>query len=219
MGKFDLLRFKYLTKIGKDERFVELLTENIANDNQKVASEIALDPKNERELAIGEALYLYYKAMITLYEGMAYNDKEDIPLEDNYGIRTYIDLIKKVRDKKNSPNALISNMSPADRARSDYSFALANHQDSDVVCLYIGEQIGENFSFFHAVDDFNKIVRKLGIVNESPIDEELDINNEEQVKFFLEYAKAFNELVKNGKKHHNAERAKLTQNLFNVGRR
>jgi hypothetical protein len=214
MGKYELERFKYLMKVSKDERFIQMLTENVANNNQKVASSIALEPNNERELAVAEAVYLYYNAMKTLFEGMAHEDMEDIPFDKNEGIKKYIDIIKRVRDDHANPDTCRDDDSPVDCARADYSFYLARTLNPNEVCQYIGEKIGVHFDYFTAVKEFNDLMKQLGITEKSPMDEELDINNDEQVKFFLEYAKAFDELVKKGKIHHNAERANIVRNIF-----
>lgn len=214
MDKFEIRKFKYNLKAGNDKRFIERLTENIANGDVPIVSQIALEPNNERELSIAEAVYLYYKSMTTFYEGMTHGDMEDIPFDKNEGIKDYINVIKKVRDENADPDTFRNNKTPSEAALVEYSFTLASTLYPIEVCQYIGEKIGVHFNYFTAVKEFNDLMKSLGITNAGPMDEDLDINDDGKVKFFLEYAKAFDELVKKGKKHHNAERANIARSIF-----
>jgi len=167
---------------------------------------------------VAEAFYTYIHTMQTLYDGIQYDDMENGTLDENYGVKIYIDMIKKVREGKLNSKEYWNELTPDNQARARYWFILANEINPLGVAKYIGERVGKSFNYFTASQELNRYIRKLGINVSEPF-ENLDVNNEKEVMDVVLYTQELEKLVKNGKIHHNAERARLAQSIMNFGRR
>ena len=199
MEKYEILKLNYLRKIRKDKTFFERMVELQEQEETKEIADIVLHPKNERQLILAEAFHTFFNAMIYLKDGINYEEMEDGYLNDNFGVSTYVRLIRQVREGKTDSHSFWEAMSPYDRAKANYWLFLANGFNPLGTAKYIGEQVGKDFNYFHAQEELYEYTNKLGVVEEYPF-ENMDFDDETQVMKAAIYAQEFERLVKNGRK-------------------
>ena len=100
MEKYEILKLNYLRKIRKDKTFFERMVELQEQEETKEIADIVLHPENERQLILAEAFHTFFNAMIYLKDGINNEEMEDGYLNDNFGVSTYVRLIRQVREGK-----------------------------------------------------------------------------------------------------------------------
>ena len=212
MENFDFERAKFLRKLGKDEKLFQQLIQYTETNSLGSLAKAITDPRNERELMVAESFYTYYSSRASLQRGIDYEDMEDGTLNDNYGVKVFIDLILGVKNGETDSYSFWNKMSPTDRARADYELSLANGFNPIGMAMYISRFIGESYTYLSAIKEFSEYLVKNDIRIVDPF-EKLDIEDEGQVKNVVEFVTEFDRLVKNGKVSHKSDVSRFFQNI------
>ena len=218
--KFELLKLKYVKILEMDQKFFSAMMEKTQDPNEKIReiANVVLEPKNESDLMLAEAFRRYYHSMMKLYKGMAHEDMEDNNLGENYGVMIYIAMIKAVVEGRSDADTYWNQLTPDNKARAVYWTILATKQNPNGMSVYIGEKVGKKFNYSTAFSEYNEYLKSLGISFKDPANE-VDANDEKSVRDFVLYTQELENLIKNGKVHHNAEIANIVNGIRNIVRK
>ena len=215
MASFEFLKAKYQVKLMLDKEFVDKVTENSEDPEFKELSEIVLHPKNENEIIVGEAFHTYWKSLLSLHFGVVYEDMKDGYLNDMFGVQKEIEMIKAVQAGECDAKTFWKKLPVADRARADVDMLMVTLSNPLGSARYIGEQVGKNFNYLSAPEEFEEFRKKLGIDIKNPF-QEIDTNDLSQVREAVEYAKEFTNAVNANKAHHKSDRVMFFRNVSNL---
>ena len=205
---FNKRKQNYFSKLRKNiwvlNKLIDDNKENI-DENAKRTLEILLDPKNYDELNLAEALYSITFDMISLMNRLSDGTVKEIPFEENDGIKLFIDIINKLKNKCKTENVTMT-IEPT--AKMIYGFLVGFAEDTEGTIMYVADKTGfdleddlqmQQFMLYleKAQAIFNSKSNKTNSVNEMPSKKDI----EELTKFSNEFHKLCEDgKLKKGKK-------------------
>lgn len=220
MTDFEQRREEYFKKIkSKPEILEKIIVDNYNSEKGQKTLEIIMTPRNERELDAAEILYSMTSDLIMLLESYYNDELEEITLEENKGIKAYIDIIKGLKEGKEEASLIPKEATAKEIAEILYSFVVALLFYSDDAVDYIAEKAGFDLSDDFVAQQFVVYYEKSKRIMDSGNSSEKDFEEctEEEIKAAKETAIEFHKRCEEGKKDLSKETEveRLVRNVTN----
>lgn len=199
MKDFNERKKEYLNKLRENPSILDKFTDKITVDKGEtlVLMEMLLNPNNDEELKIADMIVTLFIDIFDLKERSLAGDVKKIPLEENAGINYYVDIINKLKSKKEiNP---LETINPENTAEIIYGFITSIFSNLNETICYIAEKVGFNLEdkieskLFELYIDKAKSLFKESNRFASPINEKVDIEDS------FAFCKKFHELCEEGK--------------------
>lgn len=216
MKCFKTRRREFKDKIKNDNIFC-LVVEGLLEKSKFYEDiECILNPKNEKELRYAEVSYRLVSISNKLLESISYNDMREIPIEENIGLKEYIENLIDLKNKVFDMKEYILNTTPEFEARASYEKTIAISSDYTKAMSYVAKEVGYNFNNSFSKMTFLSLVNKLEslsswtqVIGGRSFSELTDLD----IEYYEKYANEFERLYKEGKISSNRELAMLSNSF------
>lgn len=195
MKDFNERKKEYLNKLRENIYILDKIT--VDKGDPQGLMEKLLDPKDEEELKMMNMIITLFIDIFDLKERSSVGDVKKILLEENIGINYYIDIINKLKLKKDIN--LFEKINSIEAAEILYGFLTGTVSNSHEAICYIAEKTGFNLDDEIELRRFELYLDKANALFEknneftSPINEKVDIEDS------FAFCKKFHELCEEGK--------------------
>ena len=209
---FELKKAKYMKKL----ELLEYLEEDIldylyARDLEKY-NDAVLNPSNERELKLGEAICRYEEAYKELSCVTILKDYREIPPEKNFALDTLIEMynISKNGDLDDLLK-YFNGLTPEQRARLSYDFYIFTLNENGAEDYLKRKLIGEDLN--KAGDRINTFMNFIFKDYAEILKKDFDINDDKALDYAYRYSVEFKRLIWVNKKTHISDVAMVASNV------
>ena len=218
MSNFEKEKEEFLEYVRKDEDILESIVNNNMNnpEGQKTLG-IMFNPSNEKELLVSKTLYAMSSASLKLVNAAYFDEIEEIPFEENEGLKNTIKTIMKLKNGEE----LERTFSTKDAAKYCYQYFVVLLTDMEEAMEYIAKETGFDLedpiegvqfsSYLDKVKEFNEGGKNLSDKKdlESVSMEKLNTSYE----FALEFKRLAEEGINNHKKQEEAKKLNKSKKI------
>ncbi len=216
MSTFDEKRDEYLVKLLNHLDVMSKLLEGSEDKNAKMRK-LFLSPSNEKELRIADSLLTTTIDMKELIDAAMCGNVEEIPVEENEGVKFIVDTVEVIADAKNSKVELdalsleklleskIGNISTEAFAKITYDLMVGLIAQTEEVTDYLEEHVYsliDSDSFEETAAYLEKV--KATLAKKQPSSEASPEMSEEAVEGLENYVNSFHSLCERGIKKDNS---------------
>ena len=188
MKSFEERKKEYFEKLRNDSYVWNAIINDPNNIN---ILGILIDPKDDKELELGEYYYNMMCDLRNLIEESFGSDDKKIAIEENAGVKYAIKCINLSKESKEKYKEYISNLTPSEVAEIMYSFTIGMITDIEELYLYIAHKVGVDFNNPVELAKMNMSLKSSNLLLDKNIP---DFTTEEGIIFFKEYVNKFHEL-------------------------
>jgi hypothetical protein len=207
MTSFEERKKEYLEKIGSNPEVLKRIIKDTRKSNRESEMiAIMTRPETERDLLIAKTLFLVTNDAMNLMNDVVNGTVKSIPMEENEGIKSYVEELKTLKGINNSSPS-VNERTPKEEAKKMYGLIVAITDYGRSAIDYIAYQAGFNLEDQNELSQFLVFMDVLKITNgdTSIANVDFQICSDEEINQVKELAEEFHQLCISGRKEFEEE--------------
>lgn len=205
MENFEKRKEEYFDKLRTNPELISGMLSKGEDEKSKKMLTLLLTPKNEEELEQAEAVYQFMCDLSSVIERIITGDIKEIPLEQNECLDLYATIINTIKsgneDEDYIKGILQKKYDGVSVAKFLYDSLVSLLGNAEETVIYWSEKCGINLEDPIEAAQFQIYFERAREIfdNKTPDVSNVDVDDSEQLKQFIEFAKEFHTLSEEGK--------------------